>query len=120
MPIKKPGSKPAAMAESLMQLSSPADASGGGFGFAADARKELATVEQNIRNVGNRTFYQRAGRWVDSQVTEKQETNAKRIKQFSDEYFELARQHNRTLAQYLVFDEPVLLNLENQAYLIEP
>ncbi len=53
-------------------------------------------------------------------MSSEQEANAKRIKQFSDEYFELARRYGRTLSQYMVFDEPVLLNLENQAYLIEP
>ena len=49
-----------------------------------------------------------------------QEANARRVKQFSDEYFELAETHGRRLSQYLVFDEPVLLTLDNQAYLIEP
>ena len=53
-------------------------------------------------------------------MTKEQESQARRIKQFSDEYFELARSHGRRLSQYLVFDEPVLLNLDNQAYLIEP
>jgi Ca-activated chloride channel homolog len=108
--------------ESLMTLSRPASQMSGGssYGYAADAKKELAAVEQNIRNVGNRTFYQRAGRWVDSQVTAEQEQNAKRIKQFSDEYFKLAGSYGRILSQYMVFDEPVLLNLENQAYIIEP
>ena len=71
-------------------------------------------------NIGNRTFFRRNGQWVDSQVTKEQEANARRVKQFSDEYFELARTHGRRLSQYLVFDEPVLLNLDNQAYLIEP
>ncbi len=114
--------QPAAeMSETLMTLSStPAFAGGGGGRGYGGADKELADVAQNIRNVGNRTFYQRSGRWVDSLLSADQESNAKRIKQFSDEYFELARRHGRTLSQYLVFDEPVLLNLENQAYLIEP
>ena len=94
--------------------------SGQAMNFAEDAKKELASASQNIRNVGNRTFYQRGGQWIDSQVTKTQETNAKRVKQFSDEYFELARQNGKTISQYLVFDEPVLLNLDNQAYLIEP
>ena len=116
------GAKPADMAETLKQINStPAFQSGGaGKAYAADADKELADVSQNIRNVGNRTFYQRSGRWVDSLLSADQESNAKRIKQFSDEYFELARRHGRTLSQYMVFDEPVLLNLDNQAYLIEP
>ena len=70
--------------------------------------------------MGNRTFYQRDGRWIDSRVTQEQEQKARRVKQFSDEYFELARRHGKTLSQYLVFDEPVLLTLDETAYLIEP
>ena len=81
-------------------------------------RPDLA--QQNVRNVGNRTFYRRDGQWVDSTVTKEQEKSPTRVKQFSDEYFELARRHGRGLSQYLVFDEPVLVNLEGQAYLIEP
>jgi hypothetical protein len=53
-------------------------------------------------------------------VTKDQESDAVRLKQFSDEYFELARSHGRKMSQYMVFDEPVLLNLEGRAYLIEP
>jgi Ca-activated chloride channel homolog len=93
---------------------------GQAMNFAPEAKKELESATQNIRNVGNRTFYQRGGRWIDSQVTKTQEQNPKRVKQFSDEYFQLARQNGKTISQYLVFDEPVLLNLDNQAYLIEP
>jgi Ca-activated chloride channel family protein len=110
--------------EALKVLSSASMGGAGGMGGAAyspaGADKELADVAQNIRNVGNRTFYQRSGRWIDSTLSGEQESKAKRIKQFSDEYFELARRNGRTLSQYLAFDEPVLLNLENQAYLIEP
>ncbi len=93
---------------------------GQAMNFAGEAKKELASAAQNIRNIGNRTFYQRGGRWIDSRVTKAQEAHATHIKQFSDEYFELARRNGKTIAQYLVFDEPVLLNLDNQAYLIEP
>ena len=43
--------------------STPAFQGGGGAGraYGSDAAQELADVAQNIRNVGNRTFYQRAG-----------------------------------------------------------
>lgn len=91
-----------------------------GPGLAEKAKQEAQIVGQNVRNVGNRTFYQRQGQWVDSLVTKEQEANATRIKQFSDEYFALARTHGKTMAQYMVFDEPLLLNLADQAYLIEP
>jgi Ca-activated chloride channel homolog len=95
----------------------------GGSGASADgreAKKELRQAGQNMRQVGNRNFFRRNGQWVDSQVTEKQAANAQRVKQFSDEYFKLAATHGRRLSQYLVFDEPVLLNLDDQTYLIEP
>jgi Ca-activated chloride channel family protein len=93
---------------------------GGSFGYAAEAADELSTAEETVRNIGNRAFYRRGDRWVDATVTDAQEAKARRVKQFSDEYFELARRYGRTLSQYLVFDEPVLLNVDSQAYLIEP
>ena len=102
---------------------SPAGGFGGGPGVQSageEAAKELSEAGQNVRQIGNRTFYRRQDRWVDSQVTKAQEANARRIKQFSDEYFKLAETHGRTLSQYLVFDEPVLLLVGDQAYLIEP
>ena len=84
------------------------------------AKDELNNASQNMRQVGNRNFFRRNGQWVDSQVTKKQAANAQRVKQFSDAYFKLAEAHGRRLSQYLVFDEPVLLNLDDQTYLIEP
>ena len=86
----------------------------------ADAEKESAQIEQNMRQIANRTFYRRNNQWIDSTVNKNQEKKAQRVKQFSDQYFALARQHGRTLSQYMVFDEPVMVNLAGQAYLIEP
>ncbi len=86
----------------------------------AKSAEELKGAGQAVRQIANRTFYRRGKQWVDSRVTEAQEQNARRVKQFSDEYFALARDHGKTIAQYLVFDEPVLLNLGDEAYLIEP
>ena len=42
------------------------------------------------------------------------------MKQFSDEYFRLADRHGKKLSQYLVFDEPALVNLEGTVYRIDP
>ena len=98
----------------------PAAEADSGIAFARDAQRELTRAQVNVRNIGNRTFFRQGNQWVDSQVTAEQEAKAKRIKQFSDEYFALAAKHGRTLAQYLVFDEPVLINVGDQAYLIEP
>lgn len=96
---------------------------GGAFSSPADsamAVDEIGESERNMRQVGNRNFFRRDGRWVDSQVTKEQTAKAQRIKQFSDEYFRLAEMHGQRLSQYLVFDEPVLLNLDGATYLIEP
>jgi len=89
-------------------------------GVVAEAAEEAEIARTTIRNIGNRTFYLRGGHWVDSLITKKQEDNATRIKQFSDEYFALARSHGKKMSQYMVFDEPVLLHLGDQAFLIEP
>ena len=92
----------------------------GGLNFGSEAQEEMKKAAQTVRQLGNRTFYLREGRWIDSTVSKKQEAEARRIKQFSDAYFDLAKSHGGKLAAYLVFDEPVLLEIEGQAYWIEP
>ena len=74
------------------------------------------------RNIGNRHVLppRQPVPWVDSTLSEKQEKNPQRVKQFSDEYFALAKRFGRDMSQYLTFDEPVIVNLDGQAYLIEP
>ena len=116
-----PGGAHAAPRAAMESFSAgPAAEADSGIGFAKDAQRELGRAQVNVRNIGNRTFFRQGNQWVDSQVTAEQEAKAKRIKQFSDEYFALAAKHGRTLAQYLVFDEPVLISVGDQAYLIEP
>ncbi len=94
--------------------------SAAGTPFSGDVDRESKQAAQNVRNIGNRTFFRRDGKWVDSQVTKEQAANAKPVKQFGDEYFRLAEAHGGRYAQYMVFDDPVLLDIEGQAYLIEP
>ncbi|MBX3412037.1 MAG: VWA domain-containing protein [Pirellulales bacterium] len=81
---------------------------------------EEESVVDNVRNLGAKSFYRRANRWVDSTVSEEAEKNAIRLVQFSDDYFKLADQHGREIARYLAFDEPVLVNIEGQTYWIDP
>jgi Ca-activated chloride channel family protein len=104
-------------------LSAPAEAAAqasGELSYGKDVEKEAEQAQASVRNVGNRTFYRRQNQWVDSQLTAKQQQNARRVKQFSKEYFDLANRHGRTMSQYLAMDEPVMLNCDGQAYLIEP
>jgi len=92
----------------------------GELSYGGEIEKEAGQVQESVRNVGNRTFYKRQSQWIDSQVTPAQQQNARRVKQFSKEYFDLANRYGRSMSQYLAMDEPVMLNLEGQAYLIEP
>ncbi|MBU4271758.1 MAG: VWA domain-containing protein [Planctomycetes bacterium] len=108
---------PSAPADGMLGFDSRA---GAGIPFSGKAKRESKQAAQNVRNIGNRTFFRRDGQWVDSQVTKEQESSVRCVKQFSDEYFELANTHGRRLSQYMVFDEPVLLNIDDRAYLIEP
>jgi Ca-activated chloride channel family protein len=85
-----------------------------------DSRSDKQVAIASVRNLGTKSFYWRENRWQDSTVTDEQIKAAKRYEQFSDEYFKLAEKHGRTLSQYLVYDEPVLLNLAGETLLIEP
>ncbi|MBQ6616290.1 MAG: VWA domain-containing protein [Thermoguttaceae bacterium] len=85
------------------------------------AKQEKAAMAQNLRQIYNRTFFYKNNQWVDSSLTETQQNAAPRkIKQFSDEYFALARTADPELAACLTFEQPVLLNVNNQPVLIEP
>ena len=100
-------------------MAAAAEASGE-LSYGKDVEKEAEQAQASVRNVGNRTFYRRQNQWVDSQLTAAQQQNARRVKQFSREYFDLANRYGRTMSQYLAMDEPVMLNMDGQAYLIEP
>lgn len=119
--------------------SSPAGL-GGGLGAAggipSDAVKKLnelrgrglvvADVEgdtrviDNVRNLGQKTYFRRNNQWQDSTVTPEQAKNAKRVVQYSKDYFDLAALHGGAMAKYIAFDEPVLVNLGSQTYQIDP
>lgn len=98
--------------------SAPAPAAAGAT--YRDAAGDRDVTVDTLRNAGNKSFYWRENQWVDSTVTDEQKKNARRLTQFSAEYFDLAEKHGRKLSQYLVYDEPVLLNLDGEALLIEP
>jgi Ca-activated chloride channel family protein len=105
----------------LQRAAAPAGASsgrGGGVTYedADGLRKEAATV----RALGQKTFFKKDSGWQESTLTPEEIKDAVKIVQFSPEYFELAASHGGTLSKYLVFNEPVLLNLDGKTYQIEP
>jgi Ca-activated chloride channel family protein len=86
--------------------------------LAEDSEGNTAIVS-NARRVGEKTFFKRGERWVDSTVTPELEGKSKSIEQFSDAYFDLARSQTPALNQYLTFEEPVTVNLNGQVYKID-
>lgn len=87
-----------------------------------DITTDREKLVRGVQQIGNKAFYQRAADkvWCDSTVTEEMEKKAVAVKQFSDEYFRLCDRHGKKLSQYLVFDEPALVNLEGTVYRIDP
>ena len=107
-----------------LQSASPSRVFGRGLGggVAGEALVETAPEPQKetLRRVGQKTFFLKNNRWQDSTVTEEQEKSAKRIVQYSDEYFELAAANEGLFAKYLTFDEELIVNLADTTYIIEP
>jgi Ca-activated chloride channel family protein len=74
---------------------------------------------ERVQQLGNQTFYFRNNQWEDPTVTAEQRKKMQVVKQFSDEYFALVEKYSEELTQFLVLDEPVLLNFKGQTYLFE-
>lgn len=94
--------------------------SNAGSGMGDVGMDQKAVSQATVRNIANQAFYLKNGTWEDASVSESQLKNIKVVKQFSDEYFSLVAEHGKSLSQYLVFDEPVLVNFKGQAYRFEP
>jgi len=83
----------------------------------AEGRDSFAT---SVRQVGSKTFYRKGNRWVDSAVQPQDEAKAKVIRQYSDDFFALARSQSAEMNQYLTFEEPVTVALDGTVYRFEP
>ncbi|MFW6059114.1 MAG: VIT domain-containing protein [Phycisphaeraceae bacterium] len=75
---------------------------------------------RQMQQVADKTFIRRDGVWVDTAVREVDIDEAPVVRQFSDEYFELARNQSATWNRYLTMDEPVVVQLGAQVYRILP
>jgi Ca-activated chloride channel homolog len=84
------------------------------------AMAEPQSSSQNVRQVGGKTFYRKANRWVDAEVKPEDDAKAKSVEQFSDEFFRIARTQSAEMNQYMAMDEPVTVNLGGQVYKFDP
>ncbi|WP_250846864.1 VIT domain-containing protein [Aquisphaera insulae] len=105
------------------RLSGPAmvSAMGRREGRMAEAGNQPTTRDgQTVRQVGAKTFYFKENRWIDSTVKPDDDAKARRVRQFSDEFFTLARSQKPEFNQYLTFREPVTVSLDGTVYRIDP
>ena len=77
-------------------------------------------AQSKVRQIGTKTFFFKENRWVDSTVKPEEDAKATKIRQFSDEFFTLARSQSAELNQYLTFSEPVTIKLAGTVYRIDP
>ena len=61
-------------------------------------------TEAACQVVGNKALFKRSGRWTDPSVTPDDEKKAEQVEQFSEKYFELAK-NNQNLRRYLALPE---------------
>jgi Ca-activated chloride channel family protein len=76
-------------------------------------------VAEKVRQVGSKTFYYRDGGWIDSAVSADETGKAIVLKQFSDDFFTLARNQAAEQNQYLTFAERVTVKLGGTVYRID-
>jgi len=106
-------------------LARSGDQAQSGFAFQRPAQaqgqaKAAPAEKPTLRVIGSKTFYFKEGRWIDAAVEPDEEAKAKVVRQFSDEFFDLARSQSADWNQYLTFDEPVTVKLRGEVYRIEP
>jgi Ca-activated chloride channel family protein len=103
-----------------LAVATPAEGAPGQVATYRDAETDELVVESRVTQLGDKTFYCRNKQWIDSSITDEEVKTAKRVAQFSDEYFHLASAHGPSLAKCLVSDEPIVVRLGSDVYLIEP
>jgi Ca-activated chloride channel family protein len=79
-----------------------------------------SVAANNLRQIGNKTFFRKGDHWVDSTIKPEDESKATTIEQFSEPYFALARTQSAEQNQYLTFAETVVVEIEGKVYRIVP
>ncbi len=86
-------------------------------GYAADDGRFVK--EDKVQVVGDKAYFRRGGRWMDPGVTPEDEKSAIDVEQFSDKWFELAR-NNSQLRKAMTIPEGATIRVQNQVYRINP
>ena len=97
-----------------MQHAAAAPMSGAQGYFDAEGRFK---TEANCQVVANQALFKRANLWTDPSITEEEQKKAEVVEQFSDRYFELARD-NAPLRKFLAMPDGCLVKVQGKVYQI--
>lgn len=109
------GAKAVHLRAAKASLQQQAQAVAGAQGYA-DADGAWRQIDQ-LQVVGNKALYRRSNRWIDPAVTPEEEKSAEQVEQFSEKFFELAR-NNARLRQYLALPEGCTVRIDGRVYQI--
>jgi len=93
-----------------------AAADSAGRAYFYDAAEGDKVVVDSVRNVGTKTFFRRNDQWVDSTLSDEEQKKAQNVKRFSREYFDLVDRYGKRIATYFAVDEPMMFEVDGQAY----
>ncbi|MCA9092017.1 MAG: VWA domain-containing protein, partial [Planctomycetaceae bacterium] len=92
-----------------------------GLGSVGDTSSEDKKKErETLRQIQAKTFFLKQNRWYDSHLKEGDEKNAKQIRQYSDEWFDLAAKNSGEYAPLLAQSGELVLELGDVTYHILP
>jgi Ca-activated chloride channel family protein len=69
-----------------------------------------------MKNIGDKTFFLKDGKWIESTLDEEAQKNVVKIKAFSDDYFNLAKTNGADFNQYLGVGNNVVFNMNGKNY----
>jgi Ca-activated chloride channel family protein len=95
----------------------PAPGIGGGLsGEVKSNSNRQSNAASNVRQSGDRAFFWRDEKWVDSTATADQLKSIEVVERFSEKYFQLIEKHRDILQPLLDEEAPLQIVLDNQAY----
>lgn len=102
--------------DSIAGAIATATGSGGQAAWYFDAVEDKPVVSTTCMTVGRKTFFRRAGVWIDSALAQQEIDAAVKIERFSDEYFGLVEKHGRHVTALLAINGPVCVKLDGKVY----
>lgn len=105
----------------LPGLSEAGKAAAPALGIAVGLNNEKAEKDrETLRQIQTKTFFLKQNRWYDSNLKEGDEKQAKQIKQYSDEWFDLAAANSGEYAPLLAQSGELVLKLGDITYHVLP